>query len=255
MDAINSNLLPDQEVHDRLLHLMQHINALCFRLFGNKVCLGPFTGMEIPEQCEDGNSGTKLLGTYETYLTDALQYAQWRLPNAVVNVGCGDGFYAIGMAIKLPEKQIYAFDLSEAALELCNEYAERNVVADRVHTQRGCDHASELQLPDVLGHRLYIFDCEGCELSLVDLEACPQLRNSDLIIECHDFLHSHISSVIADRLAATHRVELIEPTLPNLESYHFIKVFPTIMSVLMAVEKRPMPCRWLACWANQKGSH
>jgi hypothetical protein len=244
------------EINGLLLRVMWGVNSQAFRMFGNRVISGPFAGMIIPDRnpfWDDGNSGSKLLGTYEFELHPVIQHAIWRGPRSVINVGCAEGYYAIGLAQLMPHAVVHAFDTRATSLELCREYAEKNGVSERVATREGCTTPQQMRVIGAEWPRLYVMDCEGAEAELLDLERLASLAHSDIIVECHDFLIPGISSVIADRLSATHRVELIRPKLPDLEQFQFMRQFPTVMSVLMATEKRPMPSMWLACWANTKG--
>jgi SAM-dependent methyltransferase len=243
---------PDaKEMNDLLLRVMRGVNGQAFRLFGSKVHTGPFAGMIIPERTphwDDGNSGTKLFGTYEHELHAAIEYAVWRLPKIVVNVGCAEGYYAIGLA-RMLEADVYGFDICEESLLMCKDYAERNNVM--VTLAVGCKSPGEMRLPDLPGRRLYIVDVEGEEFELLDLGKCPELINSDIIVECHDFLRPQVSIMLADRFSRTHRIELVRPKLPDLTQFQFLSKFPTVMGTLMVVEKRPMPCCWLTAWANR----
>jgi SAM-dependent methyltransferase len=248
---------PDsKEMNDLILRAMRGVNGQAFRLFGNRVLTGLFAGMIIPERnpfWDDGNGSTKLLGCYEHELHAAFEHAIWRRPRTIINVGCAEGFYAIGLARLIKDVPVLALDIMPTALDLCAEYAERNGVRDRIALIQGCRQPEELSF-DREGLRLYVIDCEGAELDLIDPQRCPDLTMSDLIIECHDFMRAETSADIADRLNPTHRVDRIQAKLPDLDQFQFMRSCPTIMSALMAVEKRPMPTCWLACWAIAKGT-
>lgn len=253
MDAItelSSLPEPDAEETSRcLLRLMRGVNAQAFRTFGNKVFNGPFAGMEVPDYnpyWDDGNTGCKLFGSYEHELHEVISYAVWRQPKVVINAGCAEGYYTIGMARLLPDAEVWGLDISQGSLDLCQKYAEINKV--KVSLRLGARSVEELMIGGP-GHRLYIMDIEGGEDQLEPIG----FEFDDLIIECHDFFKP-IGSALADRFAATHRVELIRPRMPNMDWYPFLKQYPTIMPVLTVYEKRPTPCYWLACWANTKGS-
>jgi SAM-dependent methyltransferase len=236
-----------------LLELMRGVNEMFLKSMGNTVRHGPFKGMVIPppkeESWADGNFSTKVLGCYEFELHDAIAHAMSRNPKTVINVGCADGYYAIGLARLMPEVKVIAVDENVAAVNKCREYAERNGVGASVDVVVG----STMGLPDIPGRRLYFIDVEGDELKLIDLQQCPQLITSDIIVECHDFLDKDISLKLSERLAESHAVEIIRARLPLFSRYEFLNQTPGIMQVLMVQEKRPMPTLWLACWANRKG--
>src|SRR5262245_20345859 len=198
-----------EEMQFLVLRAMRGVNGQAFRVFGNRVHTGPFAGMVIPERAphwEDGNSGCKLVGAYETELHEAIAYAQLRRPRVIVNVGCAEGYYAIGLKRLMNDTKVYAFDTKVESVALCREYAALNEVD--ICVDLGGERPADLRLVDEHGHRLYIVDCEGAEQELVDPAWCPELQRADLIIECHDFLRDGASTILADRLAQTHRVEL-----------------------------------------------
>ena len=243
------------EMEELLLRLMRGVNNFAFQSFGNKVFLGPFRGMEIPDinwTWDDGNSGTKMAGSYEFELHDAIEHAIWRRPSTVVNVGCAEGYYAIGLARRLPKAKIVAADLERESLKLCEEYAKRNGV--QVETLEGFETAEELREVHLgPGHALYVFDCEGAEYMLVDPMVVPALQRADLIVECHDFLDDGLSGRIADRLEGTHRVEVVRPRLPDFSRFEFLRNHPTLFAALIVLEKRPPNSCWLVAWAHRKG--
>lgn len=238
------------EMHEHLKALMRGVNAQLFQKLGNRVLNGPFQSMWIPEcpKWEDGNAGTKLLGSYEFELHETVIKAAHRQPSVVVNIGCAEGYYAVGFALALPNAIVYARDLDPDCLDCCIDSATHNGVEHRVAVGLGCTQASELEV-DTPGKRLYFLDCEGAELDLLDHKA---LITSDVIVECHDFLRPDISSTLAARFEETHDVELIKPKLPRLDwpPFQAIAEHPAIMAVLAIVEKRPLPTAWLACWAK-----
>jgi hypothetical protein len=65
---------------------------------------GPFRGMILASETAGaaGDITSKLLGTYEADLHGVLEKAVGRAPRLVINVGCGEGYYAIGLARLLP---------------------------------------------------------------------------------------------------------------------------------------------------------
>src|SRR5271165_2199287 len=85
---------------------------------GNIVQRGPFAGTAILQEKSWGNAGdlaAKLLGFYEEELHDAVEEAIAGNPDLVLNVGCAEGFYAVGLARRLPESRVIAFDIDQPA--------------------------------------------------------------------------------------------------------------------------------------------
>lgn len=239
-------------MNDLLLRLMRGVNGQAFSLLGDEVLTGPFKGMVVAERTpywDDGNSGTKLLGCYEHELHGSVEHAISRRPRTIINVGCGEGYYAIGMARRCLEAEVIALDTEAEARSMCDDYARRNDV--HVNLIDGARRPEELRFVGAPEPRLYIVDCEGHELELIDPRRCPELRSADIIVECHDFLWKDLSLVLAGRLVGTHAVIRISPRLPDFSQFPFLQNSPTAISVLVVVEKRPMPCYWLTCWANR----
>src|ERR1700730_11056550 len=99
-----------------------------------------------------------------------------------LHIGCAEGYYAIGFALRLPHAEVYAFDTNSTAKQLCAEMARLNGVADRLHIEDFCNEETLRSIP--LGDRaLIISDCEGCEGSLFNRQLAEFLVQHDLIIE------------------------------------------------------------------------
>ena len=60
-----------------------------------------------------------------------------RQPATVADIGTGSGCIAIAVAAHLPQARVWATDISEAALRVARENAERHGVADRIHFLQG----------------------------------------------------------------------------------------------------------------------
>jgi len=245
--------IPDSNTMCVLLQtLMRGVNHQLFAQLGDRVRAGPFEGMQVPEQAPwaDGNAGCKMLGTYEHELHEVIERAIERRPVGVINIGCAEGYYAIGLARRL-DVNVYAYDIDEKSLRCAERYAELNNVRDRVLTMHGLKPGDPF--PYFSDRSLWIVDCEGDELKL--LQPTPELEHADIIVECHDFMlkpesSATITEVLTGRFAGTHSIERIKPSLPPLDCYATFAQSPAIMAVLAVIEKRPMPFTWLAMWAN-----
>jgi release factor glutamine methyltransferase len=58
-------------------------------------------------------------------------------PKRVADVGTGSGAIAVTLAVEKPEIEVWAVDVSDAAVALAEENARRHRVADRVHVLEG----------------------------------------------------------------------------------------------------------------------
>lgn len=170
---------------------------------------GPFKGMKYPSAAAAGSSlFPKLLGCYEQELQAAVTSICQRPYATIVDVGCAEGYYAVGLAMRLPQAQVYAFDIDPRAIALCRDMAAKNGVSQRVTTGAACDPAALLALP--LGTRsLIVCDCEGYEIHLFTPAVVAHLARHDLLIEVHDQADPNISSLLRERFAATHDLAVI----------------------------------------------
>lgn len=220
-----------------------------FAQLGDKVLSGPFKDMIIPKTniWADGNNSSKLFGTYEHELHPVIEKAISRKPDLVINHGCAEGYYAIGFALRLPHAKIFAVDIKHDCLVVCCEFAKRNGLPfERITYFEG-----HLILGDVIpstGHRLYVVDIEGAETIVLDLEKVPELQNSDIIVECHDFNNMITSDTLITRFIDTHVIQVIHPSVPSIPVE--LERLPVIIRMLLAIDKRPGNNFWLALWAK-----
>ena len=93
---------------------------------------GPFQGMRFGSRAAEGCYLPKLLGCYEHELHPIIARLPRRGYRRVVNIGCAEGYYAVGLARLLPTATVLAFDSTAGARKLCAELAALNGVAERI---------------------------------------------------------------------------------------------------------------------------
>jgi len=168
--------------------------------------------------------------------------------SAVVDIGCAEGYYAIGAAMRLPDAHVYAYDINPKARQLCAEMARLNCVSDRIHIEGFCTEESLRSIP--LGERaLIICDCEGYEGSLFTRHLAKFLAKHDLIVETHDFIDIELSTKIRDAFSETHHVQSIK-SLDDIEKAQIcrdpaLKRYNTRDKHLILMEERPAIMEWL----------
>lgn len=220
---------------------------------GRTVQSGPFQGMILPDVSSwgFGDLAPKILGCYEGELHGSVTKGIGRQPDLVVNVGCAEGYYAIGLARLLPGVPVYAFDLDEKASAVCLLAAEQNGVAHQVTVGGRCDLATLCRL--VEGKRaLVIMDCEGGERELLTSEALPALALSDLIVENHDFIDRSISSTLARLFAVSHEVKMAREGMRDPAAFPVMRKLNGVDRMLAVCEFRPEVMTWMIAWSKQR---
>jgi len=158
-----------------------------------------------------------LLGCYEHELHPVFEKVVAGKYARVLNIGCSVGYYAVGLAYRMPKTSIEAFDIDPQAQKHCRDMANNNNVADRVSVSGlfcGDDFAKYKA-----EKTLVLMDIEGGEKDLLDPEKYPALQKMDIIVEMHDLLDATISTVLRTRFAPTHTVEIFKnrASLPEIE--------------------------------------
>lgn len=165
----------------------------------------------------------------------------------IVNVGAGDGIYAVGLALRCPRARIVAFEIDPYPARTLAAVARENRVAERVELEAAAS-ASALAALDARDRTILICDAEGSELELIDPSSVPWIARAGLLIEVHDAFRPGVGERLAGRLAATHRLEWISPR-PRYLSEHppfwgLRGLSPSQLESLLS-EIRPWPTSWL----------
>ncbi len=74
----------------------------------------------------------KLLGTYELELFPVVRHIARGDYDLIVNVGAGEGYYAVGLLALMPEVRSVVFEIGEKRRRLIGELAVLNGVQDRI---------------------------------------------------------------------------------------------------------------------------
>lgn len=154
---------------------------------GLMVEAGPFRGMVYQSATACGSSLLpKLAGVYESELHDVLKRLSDRDYKTVVDVGCAEGYYAVGLARMMPEAHVYAFDIDRRRIEYAKANALHNRVLERTHYGHYADVTTISDLIETSsGQSLVIVDIEGAEAPLFDGYDWGRHCKADYIVEVH----------------------------------------------------------------------
>ena len=208
---------------------------------------GPFRGMILPAGASwgDGDLGPKLLGTYESELHRYIEEALAVEPLTVVNVGCAEGYYAVGTALRLSSASVFAFDVDRKALAVCRSAVEANGVERQVFLRERCSHEELQELCARPGGVLLIIDCEGEEVDLLDFELVPDLARCHVLVETHDFVRRGITDILHRRLSCSHVVHRVDQGGRDPHITPATWQWPEYARWLMVDENRPERMSWL----------
>jgi hypothetical protein len=173
-----------------------------------EVLSGPFKGMRYGDFSHNSALIPKLLGTYEAELQGWVGEALAADYDAVINIGCAEGYYAVGFAFAHPTIEVVAFDTSSAALDMLSKLATLNGLQDRL---RVADAQTPAELETLLRQYkrpLLVIDIEGAEDDLLDIRRAPSLLSADMIIETHDGYNFGVTRRLIERFWPTHRFEI-----------------------------------------------
>jgi len=198
---------------------------------GTTVNYGPFAGMEYSERATEGARVARLLGCYEASLTPVIESIIERGYELVIDIGCAEGYYAVGLALRMPKTHVLARDASPVAQKTCRTLAERNGVADRLTV--GGEWAHDDFEICTTARSVVICDIEGAEDALFDPSKAPGL-----------------SDAIANRFLETHKVTKLNRRLDPEALPDWMENLSDLDRLTALWEWRSGPTPWL--WIERR---
>jgi hypothetical protein len=177
--------------------------------YGDRVMTGPFAGLRLFPQGIHPMAAPLLSGLYEYELHGAVESLLCTPYDTIINIGCADGYYAVGMALRCPTARIIAADIEPEMQQRTRQLAAYNGIEDRI-TLHGEVTAAGLQAL-ATGRTLILCDIEGAEDDLLNPANVPALCQCDMLVEQHEVFRPGISERLRMRFTTTHTIEMIEP--------------------------------------------
>ena len=217
---------------------------------GTTVLHGPLAGMDFLGESAEGCHVAKLLGCYEQPLQPFIEAAIQAQYPLILNIGCAEGYYAVGMARRMPDTRVLAFDLNLNAQKVCAELIAKNKVTDRVTA------GALFQPADFAQHMgqkvLVLCDIEGAERELLNPANAPALLGMDVIVESHECLIPGITELLINRFKESHQITLVHDNgqrqLPPMPAW--FNNLAHLDQLLATWEWRSGPTPWLVMKAN-----
>lgn len=178
---------------------------------------GHFKGMKYIKRSSGSALLPKILGSYEEPIQEWVrEVIEDKKYENILDIGCAEGYYACGFAMRMPDKKITAYDIDEIARQNTAELKELNSL-NNIEIKAECTH-EELNLKSK-PNTLVFCDIEGFEKILLDPIKVPNLKYVDLLIEAHDCFVPNITEELIERFYLTHTIRIIVDYPYRIKNY------------------------------------
>ena len=249
-------ILSEQEREGNIRDTAEKTLEIASQFFSSlTVSNGPFKGMMYPSAEAVGSAILpKLAGSYEIEISKMFTAEFLSQFSDFFDIGCAEGYYAVGAATIAPSLSVHAYDTNHHVLALCRAMADLNGVANRVVLDEKFSLAKLAQIKEAarIGKCLVLVDCEGAEAAIFSSESYGErwaLQDCMLIIESHEFVRPGMADHIAKFFAGSHRLQRVLAVGDLLRPSYCSSFIPVdcdreTASIILA-EKRPAPMEWL----------
>jgi len=174
-----------------------------------KVQAGPFQGLRYLDETVWGSITPKWLGSYEAELHSIIHGIAARSYQTIIDVGCAEGYYAVGLAVLVPAAEVLAFDADFISRKQLGRLAQLNSVSDRIQIRSFCRHSDLDALSS--GRTLVVCDVEGFEEQLLDPQKATSLLRADILVEIHETSPSSraMEQLLQSRFEHSHHIERV----------------------------------------------
>jgi SAM-dependent methyltransferase len=186
----------------------------------------------------------KLIGSYEAELYgDVESILRSGGFDRILDVGCAEGYYAVGLAMRAPDARVIAYDLDPTARQYCSKLAVLNGVEERVDVRGKCTLE---EMREVVSDRtLVVMDCEGAEVELLRPDAVPGLLGSSILVELHDFIVPGAGDTVRARFRESHNITTRTVSDRDANGFPQLAPLPRKVAEYAIDEGRPVRQEWL----------
>ena len=224
---------------------IEYILLIIIETWGRgKVLSGPFRGLKMKHKFP---TKPMLLGVWEkelSFIWDSLENQRY-----IIDIGAAEGFYAVGLAQKYPEKKIKAFEMNPFSKVLLERMAVDNSTSN-LETYGKCEYEDLVKIGEKLEEAMIIMDCEGYEIQLLQVKAPSIFKKTHIVVELHEMYEFGCTELLKKRFTETHEIAEIVGQVRKLEDWpnelSFLRlIFPKRILLHFMDEGRPYPMNWL----------
>lgn len=175
------------------------------------VLSGSFKGLKYFNETVWGPITPKWIGSYEIELNSIIEEIIENDYKNIIDIGCAEGYYAIGLAYRMPKVEVFGFDIDFISRGQAKRLARLNSVEDRVNISDYCttEDISRLSTKNTL----LICDIEGFERTLLEPETCQSLLSIDILVEVHEgFGQPSTLDLLKSRFCDSHKIQEVNMT-------------------------------------------
>ena len=230
-----------------------HLGELLETQIGGRVVqYGAFRGMQLSQisgWCK-AELASMLLGMYEREVLQYLANLPYRARENFVNIGAGEGYFAIGMLHAELSLRTICFEMSETSREAIRDGSSLNQI-DQNLTLLGLadeDFLDQVEPVDDFEYdnSVFLFDVEGAELGLLTDDGLRRMARAHIVIETHATMVSEQGQMEFEKLCSRyHRVSEIRTEGRNPGEFSELESWPDNHRWAICSEGRPERGRWL----------
>lgn len=211
---------------------------------GLHVRSGPFAGMDYVVRAAEGALLPRLLGVYERELhPHLLAFAEEGLDH-IIDIGCAEGYYAVGLARLMPDVTVNAYDIDETARRRCGLLAKANGVTDQVVIREEF-RGEDFETFKGKGRVLVFIDAEGFEDDILRPDLYPAMAGFNLIVETHPGFRKGVTERLIERFSPTHDITRLDPSVEKADLPAQLTGRSHLDLMLACWEWRAGPTPWL----------
>ena len=189
------------------------------KVFNNSFMVhnGPFKGMQYIDNSSGSALLPKILGSYEEPIQDWILEVIRKNYETIIDIGCAEGYYAVGFGMRMPDTEIIAYDIDEEAKANLYKLMKLNRL-DNIKIRSECTFGALNSL--CKKNTLVFCDIEGFEKTLLDPNRVPNLKYVDLIVESHDCFYPNLTELLINRFYKTHTIKMVLDYPLRMNKYH-----------------------------------
>ncbi len=230
------------------LHPSRYLRQLVLTNSQECVLRGPFRTMLYTDAAVGSAFFPKLIGCYERELQETIETIIKLSPATVIDIGAAEGYYAVGLALRIPNAKVIAFEMDERGRCLLQELIRLNHQENQVEVRGQATIESLRTLINQEAPVAVICDCEGAESHLLDPEKITWLATANILVEIHPWVDAKIDESLLHRFGDSHAIQRIDQTQRTPQDFPFsnwyTRLIPKRYLDAMVAEGRPIKMHW-----------